>query len=59
MHSQMSKPFSKLESMFAINVVKKRSILGYLMIIVKTLMGLYECVGMSLKLKVSDNRKSQ
>ena len=54
----MSMPFSKLQSTLGIKLVEKGSRSGYPMIIAKTLEGLYECVGMNLKLEVSDNGKS-
>jgi len=53
----MSMPFSKLQSTLAIKLVEKGSTSGYPMTIAKTLKGLYECVGMNLKLEVSDNHQ--
>jgi hypothetical protein len=54
----MSMPFSKLQSTLAIKLLEKGSTSGYPMIIAKALEGLYECVEMNLKLKVSDDGKS-
>ena len=54
----MSIPFSKLQSTLAIKLIEKGLTSGYPIIIAKTLTDLYECIGMNLKLKVSDNGKS-
>jgi len=57
-YTQMSIPFSKLQSTLAIKLIEKGLTSGYPIIIAKTLTDLYECVGMNLKLEVSDNGKS-